>query len=44
LEAVDSVASFEGWVQLRVVRRLDVDRATEVLHRSIHALLTAAVD
>ncbi|MFN7148293.1 MAG: TetR/AcrR family transcriptional regulator [Microthrixaceae bacterium] len=44
LEAVDSAASFEGWVQLRIVRRLDVERATEVLRRSILALLTATVD
>jgi TetR/AcrR family transcriptional regulator of autoinduction and epiphytic fitness len=44
LEAVDSAASFEGWVQLRVVRALDVDRATQVLRRSLHALLTAEVD
>lgn len=44
LEAVDSIASFEGWVQLRVVRGLDVERATEVLRRSVRALLTAASD
>ena len=44
LEAVDSAASFEGWVQLRIVRGLDVERATEVLRRSIRALLTAPDD
>ncbi len=44
LEAVDSIASFEGWVQLRVTQALDIDRATQVVQHSLHALLTAEVD
>lgn len=41
LEALDSLASLDGWVRLRVNQRLSVRQAARVLTNAVPAILTA---
>jgi TetR/AcrR family transcriptional regulator, regulator of autoinduction and epiphytic fitness len=41
LDALDAVASIDGWVRLRIAQGLDVDATTQVLARTIDTILSA---